>query len=640
MFKLYKKFRKRDWALTAIIIGLTILQVYCTMTMVDYVQGLITSIGYLNYHNSPSSMPELVQLLTLANAYSNGVVDWNIFSNWVANNESILAGLGLTPQVTDALKAIPTASTGDIWFNGGMMILVATGTAACQIIIEVLASYITANFATDIRSEVNNKITNFSLAEINKFSTASLITRATNDIQQVSMCTLLMLRMVFAAPVTAIWAICKISATSYELPLATGIAIALMVLALALIMGSVLPKFKTMQKQIDKINALTQENLSGIRVVRAYNAEKYQEEKFKNANIDLTKTQLFAGRVLAIMSPVMTIIMNGLTLIIYWLGALLINAKNTAVDYAVITSFSTLATQIVMAFMMLLMMFIMWPRASVSAKRINEVLSTESTIIDPIEEKPLTEVGTVEFKDVSFRYPDAEADILEHISFKVKKGQTIAFIGPTGSGKSTLVNLVTRLYDATEGEVLVDGVNIKDIKQQTLRKRIGFVPQKGLLFSGTVRSNLGFGLTTPMSDEECKKACEISCAEEFVSKMQGKYDAPIAQGGSNVSGGQRQRLCIARAIAIKPEIFVFDDSFSALDFKTDRTVRENLKNEESEATKLIVAQRIGTIMDADQIIVLQEGQMVGVGTHQELLHNCEVYRDIALSQLSKEELGL
>ena len=640
MFKLYKKFRKRDWALTAIIIGLTILQVYCTMTMVDYVQGLITSIGYLNYHNSPSSMPELVQLLTLANAYSNGVVDWNIFSNWVANNESILAGLGLTPQVTDALKAIPTASTGDIWFNGGMMILVATGTAACQIIIEVLASYITANFATDIRSEVNNKITNFSLAEINKFSTASLITRATNDIQQVSMCTLLMLRMVFAAPVTAIWAICKISATSYELPLATGIAIALMVLALALIMGSVLPKFKTMQKQIDKINALTQENLSGIRVVRAYNAEKYQEEKFKNANIDLTKTQLFAGRVLAIMSPVMTIIMNGLTLIIYWLGAILINAKNTAVDYAVITSFSTLATQIVMAFMMLLMMFIMWPRASVSAKRINEVLSTESTIIDPIEEKPLTEVGTVEFKDVSFRYPDAEADILEHISFKVKKGQTIAFIGPTGSGKSTLVNLVTRLYDATEGEVLVDGVNIKDIKQQTLRKRIGFVPQKGLLFSGTVRSNLGFGLTTPMSDEECKKACEISCAEEFVSKMQGKYDAPIAQGGSNVSGGQRQRLCIARAIAIKPEIFVFDDSFSALDFKTDRTVRENLKNEESEATKLIVAQRIGTIMDADQIVVLQEGQMVGVGTHQELLHNCEVYRDIALSQLSKEELGL
>lgn len=640
MFKLYKKFRKRDWILTAIIIGLTILQVYCTMTMVDYVQGLITSIGYLNYHNNPSSMPELVQLLTLANAYSNGVVDWNIFSNWLANNESILAGLGLTPQVTDALKAIPTASTGDIWFNGGMMILVATGTAACQIIIEVLASYITANFATDIRSEVNNKITNFSLAEINKFSTASLITRATNDIQQVSMCTLLMLRMVFAAPVTAIWAICKISATSYELPLATGIAIALMVLALALIMGSVLPKFKIMQKQIDKINALTQENLSGIRVVRAYNAEKYQEEKFKNANIDLTKTQLFAGRVLAIMSPVMTIIMNGLTLIIYWLGAILINAKNTAVDYAVITSFSTLATQIVMAFMMLLMMFIMWPRASVSAKRINEVLSTESTIIDPIEEKPLTEVGTVEFKDVSFRYPDAEADILEHISFKVKKGQTIAFIGPTGSGKSTLVNLVTRLYDATEGEVLVDGVNIKDIKQQTLRKRIGFVPQKGLLFSGTVRSNLGFGLTTPMSDEECKKACEISCAEEFVSKMQGKYDAPIAQGGSNVSGGQRQRLCIARAIAIKPEIFVFDDSFSALDFKTDRTVRENLKNEESEATKLIVAQRIGTIMDADQIVVLQEGQMVGVGTHQELLHNCEVYRDIALSQLSKEELGL
>ena len=638
MFKLYKKFRKRDWILTAIIIGLTILQVYCTMTMVDYVQGLISSIGYLNYHNDPTSMPQLVQLLTISHAFKDGAVDWSVFSSWLANNENLLTGL--TPQVIEALHGIPTASIGNIWFNGGMMILVATGTALCQIVIEVLASYITANFATDIRSEVNDKITNFSLAEINKFSTASLITRATNDIQQVSMCTLLMLRMVFAAPVTAIWAICKISATSYELPLATGIAIVLMVLALAFIMGSVLPKFKIMQKQIDKINSLTQENLTGIRVVRAYNAEKYQEDKFKTANANLTKTQLFAGRVLALMSPVMTIIMNGLTLVIYWLGALLINAKNTAVDYAVITSFSTLATQIVMAFMMLLMMFIMWPRASVSAKRINEILSTENSIIDPVEEKALTEVGTVEFKDVSFRYPDAEADVLEHISFKVKKGQTIAFIGPTGSGKSTLVNLVTRLYDATEGEVLVDGVNIKDINQQTLRQRIGFVPQKGLLFSGTVRSNLGFGLTEPMSDEECHKACEISCAEEFVSKMQGKYDASIAQGGSNVSGGQRQRLCIARAIAIKPEIFVFDDSFSALDFKTDRTVRENLKKEESDATKLIVAQRIGTIMDADQIVVLQEGQMVGIGTHQELLHNCELYRDIALSQLSKEELGL
>lgn len=585
MFKLYKKLRKRDWVLVAIIIGLTILQVYCTMLMVDYIQYLIGAISGIYYQ-------------------------------------------------------LPGFSTADIWFNGGMMVLVAASSMVCQIIIEVLASYITADFATSVRTELNNKITNFSLAEINKFSTASLITRATNDIQQVDMCTLLMLRMVFAAPVTCIWAICKISATSYELPLATGIAIVIMVIALALIMGSVLPQFKVMQKRVDKINSLTQENLSGIRVVRAFNAEAYQEDKFKKANVALTKTQLFAGRVLALMSPVMTIIMNALTLIIYWLGATLINANTNNVNYASLSAFSNLATQIVMSFMMLLMMFVMWPRASVSAKRINEVLETENSIVDPIEEKPLIEEGTVEFKDVSFRYPDAESDVLEHISFKVKQGQTIAFIGPTGSGKSTLVNLVTRLYDATEGEVLVDGVNIKDIKQNTLRSHIGFVPQKGLLFSGTVRSNIGFGLDTKLSDEECKRACDIACAEEFVEKMEGKYDAPIAQGGTNVSGGQRQRLCIARAVAINPDILVFDDSFSALDFKTDKTVRENLKNEESKATKLIVAQRIGTIMDADQIVVLQEGKMMGIGTHEELLKNCSVYRDIALSQLSKEELGL
>lgn len=585
MFKLYKKLRKRDWVLVAIIIGLTILQVYCTMLMVDYIQYLIGAISGIYYQ-------------------------------------------------------LPGFSTADIWFNGGMMVLVAASSMVCQIIIEVLASYITADFATSVRTELNNKITNFSLAEINKFSTASLITRATNDIQQVDMCTLLMLRMVFAAPVTCIWAICKISATSYELPLATGIAIVIMVIALALIMGSVLPQFKVMQKRVDKINSLTQENLSGIRVVRAFNAEAYQEDKFKKANVALTKTQLFAGRVLALMSPVMTIIMNALTLIIYWLGATLINANTNNVNYASLSAFSNLATQIVMSFMMLLMMFVMWPRASVSAKRINEVLETENSIVDPIEEKPLVEEGTVEFKDVSFRYPDAESDVLEHISFKVKQGQTIAFIGPTGSGKSTLVNLVTRLYDATEGEVLVDGVNIKDIKQNTLRSHIGFVPQKGLLFSGTVRSNIGFGLDTKLSDEECKRACDIACAEEFVEKMEGKYDAPIAQGGTNVSGGQRQRLCIARAVAINPDILVFDDSFSALDFKTDKTVRENLKNEEAKATKLIVAQRIGTIMDADQIVVLQEGKMMGIGTHEELLKNCSVYRDIALSQLSKEELGL
>lgn len=639
MFKLYSKLRKRDWALIVVIIGLTILQVYCTMTMVDYISNLISSITYLNYHNNPSELPVLESLLEACGAVqTDGSILWSKFTSFLEENSSSLVGLG--DQVLEILNNVATASTGDIWYAGGMMILVATGSMCCQILIAILASYITANLATDIRKQLNERITNFSLAEINRFTTASLVTRATNDIEQVSMCTTMVLRMFFAAPITCIWAICKISSTSYELPLAIAIAIVIMVAALALIMAAVIPQFKIMQKRVDKINSLTQENLTGIRVVRAFNAEGYQEDKFKDANVKLTKSQLFTGRVLGLMSPVMTIIMNTLSLAIYWLGANLINAGNSNVDYATLASFSNLALQIVMSFMMLLMMFILWPRASVSAKRINEVLETEYSIVNPEEPKQLTGEGTIEFRDVSFRYPDAEADILEHISFKAKRGQTIAFIGPTGSGKSTLVNLVTRLYDVTEGEVLIDGVNIKDVKQADLRKNIGFVPQRGLLFSGTIRSNVGFGVEEPLTDEECQKACDISCASEFISKMPGHYDAPIAQGGNNVSGGQRQRLCIARAVAINPEILVFDDSFSALDFKTDKAVRENLRKEENGATKLIVAQRIGTIMDADQIVVLQEGKMVGIGTHQELLKTCETYRSIALSQLSKEELGL
>ena len=651
MFKLYTRLRKRDWALVAIIVGLTALQVWCTMLMVDYISDIILSITYLNYHNNLSAFlslfegmvfPEggnvLAGLVSLISGYgtAEGGIDWS----GLLSDQGYNAFLGfLNPAARAPFDGIASASTGQIWFNGGMMVLVALGLAACQIVIEVLASYITSHFATDIRSDVNGKISSFSLAEINKFSTASLITRTTNDIQQVSMCTLMMLRMVFAAPVTAIWAICKIQEVSYQLTLATGIAIVLLVICLVLIMGAVLPQFKIMQKRIDKINSLTQENLTGIRVVRAFNAEDYQEEKFQKANGNLTKSQLFTGRMLSLMSPVMMIIMNGLTLSVYWIGATLMQNGSTTLNYASVSAFSSLATQIVMAFMMLLMMFILWPRASVSAKRINEVLQTQNSILDPENEKKTTEVGTVEFKDVSFRYPDAEADILEHISFRANKGDTVAFIGSTGSGKSTLVNLVTRLYDCTEGEVLVDGVNVKELRQKTLRSKIGFVPQKGVLFSGTVFSNIGFGRDS-LTKEQCDRALRIACADEFVAKMEGGQEAPIAQGGTNVSGGQRQRLCIARAIAIEPEIFVFDDSFSALDFKTDRTVRDNLAREEKEATKLIVAQRIGTIMDADLILVLQEGKVVGQGRHKELLQTCPVYRDIALSQLSKEELGI
>lgn len=651
MFKLYTRLRKRDWALVAIIVGLTVLQVWCTMLMVDYISDIILSITYLNYHNNLSAFlslfegmvfPEggnvLAGLVSLISGYgtAEGGIDWS----GLLSDPGYNAFLGfLDPAARAPFDGIASASTGQIWFNGGMMVLVALGLAACQIVIEVLASYITSHFATDIRSDVNGKISSFSLAEINRFSTASLITRTTNDIQQVSMCTLMMLRMVFAAPVTAIWAICKIQEVSYQLTLATGIAIVLLVICLVLIMGAVLPQFKIMQKRIDKINSLTQENLTGIRVVRAFNAEDYQEQKFQKANGNLTKSQLFTGRMLSLMSPVMMIIMNGLTLSVYWIGATLMQNGSTTLNYASVSAFSSLATQIVMAFMMLLMMFILWPRASVSAKRINEVLQTQNSILDPENEKKTTEVGTVEFKDVSFRYPDAEADILEHISFRANKGDTVAFIGSTGSGKSTLVNLVTRLYDCTEGEVLVDGVNVKELRQKTLRSKIGFVPQKGVLFSGTVFSNIGFGRES-LTKEQCDRALRIACADEFVAKMEGGREAPIAQGGTNVSGGQRQRLCIARAIAIEPEIFVFDDSFSALDFKTDRMVRDNLAREEKEATKLIVAQRIGTIMDADLILVLQEGKVVGQGRHKELLQTCPVYRDIALSQLSKEELGI
>lgn len=590
MFKLYKKFSKLDYLLIVIIIGFTILQVYCTMLMTDYIRDITLVINTISYQN-----------------------------------------LGEVPVIY---------STSDILYNFGMILLVSVGSGLCQIVTEVLASKVTADLTTKVRTELNDKIMDFSLAEINKFQTASLITRTTNDIEQVTITTLLLLRMVFAAPVTAIWAICKVQATSNYLMAVDIVFIVLMCLALILIMALVLPKFKIMQKKIDRLNSLTQENLTGIRVVRAFNAEKYQDDKFAIANKDLTRTQLFTGRVIALMSPIMTIIMNGLTLTIYYVGTLLINDVSSNVNFETVNAFITLGNQIILSFMMLLMMFILWPRASASAKRINEVLETESSIKDPEVEKTPVGKGEIEFKDVSFKYPDAEEDVIEHISFKANKGDTIAFIGSTGSGKSSLVNLVTRLYDVTQGEIIIDGNNIKDYKQSTLRKIVGFVPQKAVLFSGTVEDNIALNEKEKIDENKCKKAASIALADEFIEKMEDGYKSSIAQGGTNVSGGQRQRLCIARAIYQEPEIFVFDDSFSALDFKTDKTVRDNLAKEEKDATKLIVAQRIGTIMDADQIIVLADGKMVGLGKHKELLESCPTYRDIALSQLSKEELGL
>lgn len=633
MFKIYSHLTKRDYVIIFFIIGLTILQVYASMSLIDFLQGIIKNINFLDYHNNPGHISG--DFLTFFE--SNLVAGTTYAEKWssIASNASAYATLfGISES---AILSVANASLAPVLWNGGMMLLCAVGTALCQFVISALASVVAANLATRTRSMVNNKVSNFSLAEINHFSTASLITRTTNDIENVQMTSLLMMRMVFAAPVTAIWALYKINASSPELTYVTLVGIVIMVVALFLIMCFVTPKFKVNQRYLDNINGLTRENLNGIRVVRAYNAEDYQTEKFDKANKELTKVQIFTGRVLALLNPLLNIVMNGLSLAIYWVGAVLIN-KGT-IDYATVTAFMMLSTQIVMSFVMLLMMFIMWPRASVSAKRINEVLEMKDSILDPAEPKVPVKKGTLAFKNVSFSYPDADYDVLSNISFSAKEGDTIAFIGSTGSGKSTLVNLVTRLYDVTKGEVDIDGVNVKDLQQETLRKLIGFVPQRGLLFSGTVKSNIAFG-NPNASDEDIKKAAHVASADTFIEEMEGAYEAPISQGGTNVSGGQRQRLCIARAVCTKPEFIVFDDSFSALDYKTDKEVREKLKEELSTTTKLIVAQRIGTIMDADEIVVLDEGKIVGTGTHKELLASCPIYRQIALSQLSKEELGL
>ncbi len=580
MIKLYKKLRPVDWVLLAVLLGLTVLQVWCTMLLVDYTKEIITAITKVS--------------------------------------------LGL-------------ATTGDIWYNGGMMLLVAGGSGVAQTIVGLIASFVSANLSARIRTEVYNKVDGFSIAERDKFSTPSLITRTTNDVQQVQMANILMLRMAVAAPITAVWAILKIQTASTQLTVATIVAVVILVAFLALLMVFVMPKFKIMQKLVDRLNGVSRENLTGIRVIRAYNAEDYQQRKFEEANETITKTQLFTGRMMSLMSPVMMLIMNGVSLAIYWLGASLINKGTT--DYATVAAFMQLASQIIMAFMMVMMMFVLLPRAQVSAKRINEVLETPLSVADPETEQPLTEVGTVEFKDVSFEYSDSDEKVIQNISFKAEKGETVAFIGSTGSGKSTLINLVPRFFDATEGQVLVDGVDVRNLKQSTLRRLIGYVPQKGVLFSGTVKSNIAFGVPD-LSDEEIISAAKVAEADEFVSQMENGYDSAISQGGKNVSGGQKQRLSIARAVAVKPEIFIFDDSFSALDYKTDKKVRENLKAAADGATKLIVAQRIGTIMDADKIIVLDSGKAVGIGTHKELLNTCDIYREIALSQLSKEELGL
>ena len=484
------------------------------------------------------------------------------------------------------------------------------------------------------------------MEEINRFSTASLITRTTNDTQQVQMVISMGLQIMVKAPILAVWAICKILTRNWQWSVSTAVAVGVMVIMLLFIFLAVFPKFRLVQKLTDNLNGVTRENLTGVRVVRAYNAEEYQQKKFEKANSALTKTQLFTSRAMAIMMPMMTMIMSGLTLAIYWVGAYLINDLPTGAEryemFAQMSAFSGYAMQVVAAFMMLAMIFIILPRAMVSVRRIGEVLDAKSGIADgTLSAAPEgAPVGTVEFRNVSFKYPDASEYVLHDLSFKAEKGQMVAFIGSTGSGKSTAINLVPRFYDATEGEILVDGVNVKDYTLRALHDKIGYVPQRAVLFSGTIESNVAYGAKDGMefTEEGVKDAVRIAQGQEFVEKMEGGYRAHIAQGGTNVSGGQKQRIAIARAVCRKPEIYIFDDSFSALDYKTDRLLRTALKRETGDATSLIVAQRIGTIRDADLIIVLDEGRVVGQGTHDELMKNCEVYREIAYSQLSKEEL--
>ena len=576
MFKLLKNLKWYDILLCFVVIGVTTLQVWLNME-------LITKMG---------------EIIALIQAHSKGA---------------------------------PLDGTA-LWGVGYKMILIALGICACAIFVTFLASQISARFSKTLRSKIFQKVNSFSMEEMNKFSTASLITRSTNDVKQVEMTLFTMLRLAVTAPIMAAFAIGKIVGSSAELTWTTAGALFLLLCLVVFLFFVAVPKFTTIQKKTDKINNVTRENLTGIRVVRAYNAENEQEEKFNEVNKDLTKTNLFVGRVMAIMFPGMDLVMNGLSVAIYWLGAYLINIE--ALKYPVMVTFIQYAMHVLISFALMAMLFVIIPRGVVSAKRINEVLSTNTKIHDGNGVNP-TPKGTIEFKNVSFKYPDAEVCVLEDISFKVNQGETIAFIGSTGSGKSTLINLIPRFFDVTSGEILVDGENIKDYKLDDLNNRIGYVPQKGYLFSGTVRSNLKYG-NQNATDEDINKALEISQAN-FVHKLDGDLDHEIAQGGTNVSGGQRQRLSIARAIIKNPEFYIFDDSFSALDYKTDKELRKALNNYTKSATKLIVAQRVGTIIDADKIVVLDEGKMVGYGTHEELMQTCQVYKEIANSQLGQKE---
>ena len=584
MLKLLRKFTPKEWALSAVAFVLILIQVWLTLTMPDYM----------------SEITMLVQ--TEGSAMS------------------------------------------DILAAGGMMLLCALGTLLASVATAVCAARISSNFSANLRDDLFDKVQSFSMEEIGRFSTASLITRSTNDVMQVQMLIVMGLEVLLRAPVMAVWAIGKIAGRNWQWTTTTAIAVVVLLCVVGTCILFAMPKFKKMQVLTDNLNRVTRENLTGLQVIRAYNAERYQEAKFEKANDDLKRTQLFANRVMCFLTPGIQLVMSGLTLAVYWIGAFLIQEAamgDKLTLFSEMIVFSQYAMQVVMSFMMLVMIFILLPRASVAAKRINEVLDTEPAIEDGDGNIREQGSGEIEFRHVSFRYPDAEHPVLENITFTAHKGETVAFIGATGCGKSTVINLIPRFYDATEGEVLVDGVDVKEYRQKQLRDKIGYVSQKATLFSGTIASNVAFGDNgrEEFTEEDVKDAVRTAQAEEFVSRLEGTYDGYVAQGGGNLSGGQRQRISIARAVCRKPEILIFDDSFSALDYKTDRILRNALAHECRDATRLIVAQRIGTIRDADKIIVLEDGKIAGMGTHEELMEQCEVYRQIAYSQLSKEELA-
>lgn len=584
MIKLLKHMKSRQWLFVACVIFFVVVSVWCTLSLPDY-------------------MTKVTQLVETGGAIS------------------------------------------DVWKYGGIMLAFAVGDLCCSILIGFFTAQVASGFAATLRDEMYRKVVSFSMEEYSAFSTSSLLTRATNDVQQVTMLIGMGLMAFMKAPILAVWAFVKILGKGEQWLLITGIAIVILLLVIGSNLILVIPKFKKIQKLTDNLNRVARENLSGVRVVRAYNAEEFQKEKFDGANTELMRNHLFTGRVLAYLFPSIQAVMSGTALAIYWVGAILI--QNTAGAEAKIGIFSELVTfmayaiQIILAFMMISMIFVLLPRAMVSADRINQILDKTTKIHDGAKSAPEGVAGKVEFRDVSFAYPDAEEPVLTGISFTADKGDVVAFIGSTGSGKSTLVNLVSRFYDTTSGQVLIDGMDVRDYTQHELREKIGYVSQKAILFKGTIAENVAYGGdkdSRAATDEEIIHAMEIAQGKDILEKTDKGIHAEVAQGGANFSGGQKQRISIARAICKAPEIYIFDDSFSALDYKTDKTLRAALKKETSDATTLLVAQRIGTVKDADQIIVLDEGKMVGKGKHEDLLRDCEVYRQIAYSQLSEEEL--